>query len=161
MFLEDKFKALVLYIGNSPFVNNLGITKLWKLIYFIDAAALRVLGNSVTGSEFIKYEHGPVPGKGEKIIKQMRKNGEVEVIQENHHTFRINRIVAKIDIQNDVFSLEEISLIEEILQTYGQQTASYLSELSHREPAWHYAASLQKLEPTLMLYGSEEDPEGL
>ncbi|MDX2250026.1 MAG: Panacea domain-containing protein [Bacteroidia bacterium] len=158
MASEDKFKALVLYIGNSPLVSNLGMTKLWKLIYFIDTAALRSWGNSITGSEFIKYEHGPVPSKGEKVIKRMRKDGDIEVIQENHRAFRIHRIVARTPLTEGFFSSEEVTLINEILQNYGQQTASYLSELSHREPAWHYAENLQKLEHTLMFYGSEEDP---
>lgn len=31
----------------------------------------------------------------------------------------------------------------------GHQTAAYLSKLSHREPAWHYAQDLQKLSPSL------------
>lgn len=33
-----RFQQLVLLIANSPLVNDLGMTKLWKLIYFIDTA---------------------------------------------------------------------------------------------------------------------------
>ena len=35
-----KLKNLILHIGANPHVQNLGETKLWKLIYFIDAVAL-------------------------------------------------------------------------------------------------------------------------
>ncbi len=37
-FDTHKLDNLILYLGNSPHVENLGITKLWKLIYFIDVA---------------------------------------------------------------------------------------------------------------------------
>ncbi|MEZ4828944.1 MAG: Panacea domain-containing protein [Bacteroidia bacterium] len=161
MVNDNKFQALVLHIGNSPLVSNLGMTKLWKLIYFIDSEALRELGDSISGSDFIKYEHGPVPAKGEKIIQKMQKSEAIEIIQEKFSSYRISRIVARINSSDDIFSAVEIALIDKILQKYGQFTAAYLSELSHREPAWYFAESLQKLKPDLMLYGFEEDPEGL
>jgi hypothetical protein len=47
-----KLDDLILYLGSSPHVENLGITKLWKLIYFIDVAFLRETGASLTGSEY-------------------------------------------------------------------------------------------------------------
>ena len=62
----EKLKALIVRIGTDPHVENLGTVKLWKLIYFVDATALRELGHTLTGSEFTKYEHGPVPSRGEK-----------------------------------------------------------------------------------------------
>ena len=48
-----KLDDLILYLGSSPHVENLGITKLWKLIYFIDVAFLRETGKSLTDSEYI------------------------------------------------------------------------------------------------------------
>lgn len=156
-----RFQQLVLLIANSPLVNDLGMTKLWKLIYFIDTALLRSEDRSLTESDFIKYPHGPVPSRGEKIIKQMRNDGMIEVVQDQYHGHRINRVIAKIPANEQTFSESEHHIITEVLQHYGRQTAAYLSELSHREPAWHYAGDLQKLSPSLLYYGNEEDPEGL
>lgn len=156
-----RFQQLVLLIANSPLVNDLGMTKLWKLIYFIDTALLRSEDRSLTESEFIKYPHGPVPSRGDKIIQQMRKADLIEVVQDQYHGYRISRVVAKVPADEQAFSESEHNIIAQVLQQYGRQTAAYLSELSHREPAWHYAGDLQKLSPELMYYGVEEDPEGL
>ena len=56
-----KLEELIVHLGQHPEVVSLGLTKLWKLIYFIDARAVRELGEPVTGSEFIKYGHAEDP----------------------------------------------------------------------------------------------------
>ena len=65
----EKLKAAMLCIASRPDVTGLGLTKLCKLVYFADARHLREAGASITGSEFIKYQHGPVPSRGEKAVK--------------------------------------------------------------------------------------------
>jgi uncharacterized phage-associated protein len=156
-----KLKNLILHIGANPHVQNLGETKLWKLIYFIDATSLRETGRSLTGSDFIKYDHGPVPSRGEKSLKQLSRNGDIDIVQEQFPSFRINRVVATTPPVKELFSVAELKLIGRICRAYGDKTAAYLSELSHLEPAWHYAERLNKLSPDLMLYGAAEDPEDL
>ena len=158
---SEKFNTLVLYIGNSPYVQFLGTTKLWKLIYFIDTNALRETGSTITGSEYIKYEHGPVPSRGEKILKQLQRGNEIAIEQECYGSYRINKIVCQVAPENNILSEYEISLADKICRDYGSKTASYLSEISHSEPAWYYAKVLEKLSPELMLYGAGEDSEGL
>jgi len=156
-----KLKNLILQIGANPHVQNLGETKLWKLIYFIDATALRETGQSITGSAFIRYEHGPVPSRGEKSLKQLSRDGEISIVQEQFPAYRINRVIANAAPAAKVFSAAELELIGRVCRAYGNMTATYLSELSHREPAWHYARHLDKLSSELMLYGAAEDPEDL
>jgi hypothetical protein len=73
----QKLSELIVHLGQHPRVNNLGQTKRWKLIFFIDAKALRDLGEPLTCSEFIKYEHGPVPSRGERPLRQLVRTGEV------------------------------------------------------------------------------------
>lgn len=156
-----KLKNLILHIGANPHVQNLGETKLWKLIYFIDATALRETGRTITGSDFIRYDHGPVPSRGEKSLKQLSRTGDIRIVQEQFPSYRINRVVAITPPAKKVFSAAELELIGRICRAHGNQTATYLSELSHREPAWHYAGHLDTLSPELMLYGAAEDPEDL
>jgi uncharacterized phage-associated protein len=157
----NKLQQLILRIGNNPHVQNLGETKLWKLIYFADVAALREHGRTITGSEFIRYDHGPVPSRGEKCLKVLTRAGALTITQEDHGTHRLNRVVPACEADEHAFSAEERHLIDQVCRQLGGKTAAALSELSHQEPAWRYAGRLAKLEPELMLYGSSEDPEGL
>lgn len=155
-----KLDNLILYLGKSPHVENLGITKLWKLIYFVDVAFLRETGATLTGSEYIKYDHGPVPSRGDKRLKHLDKEGRVRVKAEDYGSYRQNHVFT-VEEGKSGFSAKELPLIDAVCLKYGRKTASYLSELSHDEPAWIHAEKLQKLSPTLMGYGSKEDEEGL
>ncbi len=113
----------------------------------------------MTGSDFIRYDHGPVPSRGEKALKQLNRAGDITIVQEQFASYRINRVVTTAPPKPEVFSARELELIGEICRAY--KTATFLSELSHREPAWHYARHLDILSSELMLYGSSEDPEDL
>ncbi len=156
-----KLEELITYLGNQPGVTNLGLTKLWKLIYFVDSKALRELGETITGSEFIKYEHGPVPSRGDKLVRQMTRRDELSTQPRNIGGLTLNEVRTTRLPAPDAFSKEELEVINSVCAEFGRRSAKDLSDLSHREPPWHYAEMRAKLSPELMLYGSGEDAEGL
>lgn len=158
---NKKLQELIVHLGAHPGVVNLGLTKLWKLIYFVDSRALREFGEAVTASEFIKYEHGPVPSRGEKNLKQLVKKEEVTTTPRKVGTKTLNEVKSLRKADLSVFSREELELIDSVCVELGDKTATVLSDLSHREPAWHYAGIMEKLSPELIAYGAEEDPDGL
>ncbi len=160
--VSDKLKNLILFIGGHRKVSQLGLTKLYKLIYLSDVLALRELGQSITGSDYIKYEHGPVPSRGEKSIKKLKADGAIDSqIIELDSSMKMNRITSLKAADRRFFSPGELDVIERVCSTYGNWTAKALSDLSHKEPAWAAAAMLDKMSYSLMQYGIEEDSEGL
>ncbi len=160
MFHIEKLRGLVLAIARHPSVRSLGLTKLWKLIYFVDVSALREHGATITGSEFIKYPHGPVPSRGEKILKAMRKDGAVRTEQRQHDGYSQTLVIADADVP-DAFTADERAVIDQVSRELGGKTANVLSKLSHEEPASALAVEIDKLDPELLHYGRSEDPEGL
>jgi uncharacterized phage-associated protein len=161
MLQTDKLRNLMLAIAVHPNVKSLGLTKLWKLIYFADVAALREHGATISGSEFVKYPFGPVPSRGEKVLKEMRREKLLETVQRASGTFTQTLVTAlgKPDVR--VFSANERVVIDVVCRRFGGKTAKELSSLSHSEPAWALATDLAKLDSGLMHYGDSEDPEGL
>ena len=157
----QKLSELIVYLGGHPRVSNLGLTKLWKLIFFIDAKSVRDLGVPLTGSEFIKYEHGPVPSRGEKHLRQLVRKGDVTTAPRNVGGKTLNEVKAARPADLAVFSAEEMELVDAVCAELGRKSAVALSELSHREPSWHYAEMMGKLSPELIAYGAKEDAEGL
>lgn len=156
-----KLEELIVHLGSHPSVVNLGPTKLWKLIYFIDARAMREWGEPITESEFIKYEHGPVPSRGEKYLKQLIKRGEVKTTPRDVGGKVLNEVNAVRPADMGVFAKQELAVIDVVCKELGGKTAKVLSDLSHQEPAWHYAEIMEKLSPELIAYGHAEDPDGL
>lgn len=157
----QKLEELMIYLGSHPKVQDLGSTKLWKLIYLIDSKSKREFGDSVTGSEFIKYPYGPVPSRGEKHLRKMIKSGALLASQRKMGDKTLNEVKSKREADKSLFCAGELEIMDSICAEFGGNWAITLSMLSHREPSWHYAESMNKLSPELMSYGCAEDPEGL
>jgi uncharacterized phage-associated protein len=161
MLQTHKLEELMVFVSRHPKVVDLGLTKLWKLVFFIDQEALRKTGHTITGSEYIKYEHGPVPSRGEKHLKKLRREGVVSCRQRDRAGYLLNEVRGMRQPLSGVLSGDELTVADTVCGKLGRMTAARLSELSHKDPAWHYAELLQKLSPSLMAYASEEDPDGL
>jgi uncharacterized phage-associated protein len=158
----EKLREAILFFANHPAVRGLGLTKLYKLLYYADVRRLRETGDvSVTGSEYIRYEHGPVPSRGDRELKKLRKQGAASTATEDNHGYQMTAVHARRAADTSVFSPAELACLDAVASELGGSTARELSERSHVEPAWAYARSLDKLDVTLMLYGAAEDPDGL
>lgn len=157
----EKLNNIVLYIASHPEVRSLGDTKLYKLIYFSDVENLRECGESITGSEYIKYKHGPVPSRAEKSVKYLKKSGFIQTKLVKHGQYTRNAINALKEPDTSIFTSEELHGMDEICKTLGRKSAATLSRISHEQPAWVCAEMLQKMSQDLMMYGSEESPDGL
>lgn len=157
-----KLEAVILFLASHPKVKTLGKTKLYKLIYFADVSHLRDYGSTITGSEYIKYQYGPVPSRGEKILKTLKRQNQISM---QRRVLSGDREVEEIAAIDNPFlkclSQTEIKTLNTIAAELGFKTAGILSDLSHQEPAWCYAKDKDKLDPDLMMYGHEENSDGL
>lgn len=158
---REKLKAAIVYISSHPSVESLGLTKMYKLIYFSDVAHLREYGSSITGSEYIKFQHGPVPSRGEKCIRQLKRDGLLESDKVPYAGYEMIALKALSEPDVSVFEEDELKTLASVCERLGGRTAVELSALSHDEPAWVAAPMLEKLSAELMMYGAAEDPDGL
>lgn len=158
---RDKLNAVILEIASHESVESLGLTKLYKLVYFADAHHLRETGATITGSEYIKYDHGPVPSRGEKAVKQLRRAEKIETPTVSYGPYEGYAISAREKSPAGVLSESELASLNFVCEALGRTSAMDLSDLSHREPAWVNTGRLEKLDPELMHYGASEDPDGL
>ena len=142
----EKLQSLMLLIAGHPDVKGLGLTKLWKLIYFCDVRALREEGESITGSEFIKYKHGPVPSRGEKNLKLLRRQGRIETEQKSVGGYVQTSVTPLASPDLSLFTKRERAIVTDVCRELGGLSAKRLSEISHEEPAWALASELDKLD---------------
>lgn len=160
---KEKLDAVISFFASHPSVQDLGKTKLWKLIYYADAEMARETGGmSITGSEYIKYEHGPVPSRGDKQLKGLVQDGALEATPRDHHGHVLLEVLPGRNPQPPTgLSEAELEMLGRVAERLGRVSAKELSNRSHQEPAWLLADDMQKLDADLMLYGAEEDPEEL
>ncbi len=135
-----KFKELVVYLASKSEADPLfGDTKLNKLLYFADFLAYQHLGRPITGARYQKLQHGPAPRALLPIREELEREGAVRV---EHHGRALPRTVtvARRDANTDVFTPEELELVDEIIESLAGATAAEISELSHEQsPGWQLA----------------------
>jgi uncharacterized phage-associated protein len=142
-----KFMQLIVFFAHQEAVKPLGKTKLFKLLYFTDAAHVQTAGQSITGEEYRKAPHGPVPLHGGYALKELEKH---RLIRQQHvqiTTTRFRRDIAALQIpEMRIFTAQEMETIHAVIQQYGDDTASVLSWKSHQEDAWLDAADWGSLQ---------------
>ena len=110
-------------------VSNL---KLQKLVYYAQGFHLAVFEESLFVEDIEAWTHGPV-------------------VPDVYHHFKHHgggSIPIPTDFDLSVFSIDQVELLNEVQQTYGQYSAWRLREMTHEETPWkkNYRAGATNLE---------------
>ncbi len=135
----DKFKQVLLYIlkkvGGKP---NIGMTALYKLLYFIDFDYYEKYEEQLMGLTYIKNHFGPTPVLFSKIIQEMIKNNEVEEIKSKFYQHEQKKYLINPAIILNLKGLngQEKEHIDQELERLSEYNPTKLSELSHKDVPW-------------------------
>lgn len=153
----EKFQAVLLYVlenvGAKP---NVGQTVLYKLLYFIDFDYYEKYERQMMGLTYIKNTHGPTPREFKTIVEKMTVNGDIEPIRSRHFTYEQKKYLPRRTPDLSLLSGQELELIDEVLQRYGDKSATMLSEMSHRDTPWKATEDGENIDYELAFYRPEE-----
>ncbi|MBI1754732.1 DUF4065 domain-containing protein [Candidatus Azambacteria bacterium] len=155
----DKFRQVLLYIlkkvGGKP---NVGMTVLYKLLYFIDFDYYEKYEDQLMGLVYLKNHRGPTPLLFENLIDNMVKNGEVEIIKSKFYQYPQTKYLVNPKVEPDLSILngKEQEHIDWELQRLSDMTASQLSDLSHKDVPWVSAESSKPLDYESVFYRTPE-----
>ena len=138
---ETKLKELILYVAskckNDPYF---GAIKLNKILFYSDFSAYAKTGSPITGAEYGKYEHGPAPKRMKLIKRDLETSGDTYEyrvdITDIHHQ---RRLLACRKAREDLFTREELTIVDHIIETLWGKTATEVSQDSHRFAGWKHA----------------------
>ncbi|MBU1446232.1 DUF4065 domain-containing protein [Patescibacteria group bacterium] len=151
----DKFKQILVYIlkkvGGKP---NVGMTVIYKLLYFIDFDYYEKYEEQLMGLVYVKNHHGPTPHLFGDVMTEMIKNGQVEVIKSKFYQYPQTKYLLNPSIEPDLSGLNgtEMEHIDWELQKHSDSTASDLSDLSHKDTPWLSAENGQPLDYEAVFY---------
>ena len=134
---QKKYKNAVIFFAKKIQNGTLGKLKLMKLLYYLDFDFFEKYGRSITGDEYLRFENGPVPRMGEKILKEM--SGKEIKISKRKVAQGYNdqqHIEALIDFDVNVFEKEELIMLEEIASKWEKFTGAEMKNASHGEAPW-------------------------
>lgn len=153
----QKFKQVLLYIlqevGARP---NVGMTVLYKLLYFIDFDYYEKYHTQLMGLTYFKNTYGPAPREFKTVVDTMKRVEEIIEIKSKHYTHEQKKFLPNIKPDLSLLSGQELALIDDVLKRYADKTATELSEMSHRDTPWRLAEDGKDLEYEYAFYRPDE-----
>jgi uncharacterized phage-associated protein len=140
-FHQEKFDNLILYIvSRCPDPVRLGAVRLRKILYFSDVFRYAKTGHPLTGATYLKWEHGPVPREMTGALHRLESRGALRQRHVAHpRGYGMVQYFPLADPDLSMFTAEEISLVDEMLEMICAQTADSISEATHYLHAWRLA----------------------
>lgn len=155
----EKFKQILCYIlrkvGGKP---NVGMTVLYKLLYFIDFDYYEKYEEQLMGLLYIKNHFGPTPPLFKKITDDMIQQGELEMIKSKFYQHPQTKYLINPTVEPNLSILngQEKEHIDEELMRLSDLTASQLSDLSHRDVPWITAKEGKPIDYESVFYRTHE-----
>jgi hypothetical protein len=137
---DDRLTELMLYIAErsktDPFF---GAVKLNKILFRADFLAYRRRRRPITGHPYFRLPEGPAPQVLVKVRKRMIDAGDAKLETAQVFGNQQQRLVAKRSPKIDLFSAEELAIVDDLIDEMADQTASQATADSHRFPGWRAA----------------------
>jgi uncharacterized phage-associated protein len=138
--------AILFFASNT---NKCGITKLFKLLYFLDFEHFKMTGRSVTGLQYNAWPKGPVPVSLKNEIGDWPPPDDLFAkISVDHiqltggKTFQKISPIGELDLK--VFSKRELKIMERLAQEYKSADADSMVEETHLETLpWHQVYNVE------------------
>ncbi|MCY4556836.1 MAG: Panacea domain-containing protein [Chloroflexi bacterium] len=80
--IEKLIEAVVFISQQSEGDPNFGMNKLAKLLYYADCEAFVQTGETITGTAYVHFPHGPYPQDWHEVRRRMAESGDVAIVYE-------------------------------------------------------------------------------
>jgi hypothetical protein len=138
-FKEDrqKLKELILYVSQQcAQKHNFGSVILYKILYFSDHFAYGKLGQPITGAEYVKEKHGPIPRTALAARQELEREGRLRVDEISHGRGTLKKPIALDRPDMSMFSADEIALVDSIIERFRQSSTRKARTATHDLKAW-------------------------
>lgn len=136
---SDKLRDAVLFFAGHT--KLCGLTKMMKLLYYLDFIHYRQTGKSVTGMTYYAWEHGPVPADvfSELSRGEDRGLGLSRVVAVIPKGERFKQVTPKKGVSFDgkYFTPREMTILNRVAEIFREADADTMVESSHlRHEPW-------------------------
>lgn len=153
----EKFQQVLLYVlektAGKP---NVGMTVLYKLLYFIDFDYYEKYEEQLMGLTYIRNHHGSTPREFVKVVEEMKHSGELEEVRSTYFTHDQKKFLPRIHADLSKLTGRELEMIDDVLARYGDKSATELSDISHEDMPWMAADKGENIEYDHVFYRSNK-----
>lgn len=104
--------------------------KLQKMLYYAQGCFLGITGRPLFSDTIVAWQHGPV----------------VESVYHEYKRFGSNGIEFNDDFDASGFSDEEVSILRQVYELFGQYSAWKLRDMTHQEYPWQMTEPNKEIE---------------
>lgn len=152
-----KFKQVLLYVlektAGKP---NVGMTTLYKLLYFVDFDYYEKYEEQLMGLTYIKNTYGPTPREFVRVVEEMKQLNELEEVKSTYFTYEQRKFLPHAKADLSLLNGRELEMIESVLARYADKSAKELSDLSHEDTPWSVAEMGENIEYEHVFYRPEK-----
>lgn len=137
----EKVEVLLEYIvrGLQESVRGVNLTKLYKLLYFVDFGAFATTGKPIAGLDYLRFQFGPVPIGVRDILSYMVEAGKMKTETRNskygnHDVYET--INPSNEQLNDLYEPAELVVVNQALDYFTSSYAKQLSQETHFHASW-------------------------
>ena len=133
-FDYEKVCAMVLFFAHKS--SELLKTKLMKLLNYSDMIFYKENGISMSGLKYAHLPYGPVPENFDILLGKMAADhiAHIEVTYDNG--YEKHQVIPECDISQDIFSAEELEVLERIFVKFKDFGSADISNYSHKEKGY-------------------------
>jgi len=143
----------LLYILNKVGAKkNIGVTALYKLLYFIDFDYYEKYEKQLMGLQYIKNHYGPTPVAFTKVVTGMELKEEIVKIKNKYFNKEQVKFLPLREPDTSILSDKQIAHIDNILRRLSGLNAHKLSDLSHQDTPWLAAQPGELLDYEAVFY---------
>ena len=136
---DERLKELTLFISDRCCDDpTFGATKLNKILFFSDFSFFEATGKPVTGAEYMKLPHGPVPKRMVPIRKQLESAKHLAIKEVPKGQMTQKRPIALRKANLSLFTADQIACVDWVISQLRDCNATVVSAVSHQR-AWRIA----------------------
>lgn len=136
---NEKLKNAIIYFVSHD-KKTVKITKLMKLLYYLDFRHYRETGYSVTGQKYMAWPKGPVPADVWHEIKNETDRGcgvkdvaKILPVQPNIDSFGYDLRLKQSKFSDRAFTPRELRILREVSEMFKDIPASMMVQASHQK----------------------------
>ena len=124
-----------------------GAVLLEKTLYLCDSMSYLKTGRPITDFKYIKQVFGPTPDPAQYLVvrDKLVASGELEIVKEPYYNTFQKRLIPRREPNITVFGKEEIVLIDEVINWFGDRNATEVTDFTHDLLAWQLSQKDEEL----------------
>lgn len=134
VFDYEKLCAMVLFFAHQS--ERLLKVKLLKLLNYSDMIFYQENGVSISGTEYIHFQYGPVPQNYDILFGMMALDHVVHIEVVFDNGYEKHQVVPECAVPEGILSQEEIDVLERIHKKFADFGSFEISNYSHKEKGY-------------------------